>query len=174
MFENQITNEIVTLLRELSSKIDNVDRRLRQLEDSQQTSQEQLRIARNIQSMATGMQLAADYETSKLESEILTAISPAHLDILRVLADAGGRALAVYQLKDLLSISRTYVHTLLEHLERTRMVKRIPNFKKLSFNDQDTQSEVTPRHLFTINPSCKFPNELTSVVPELTRTSSKS
>ena len=73
----------------------------------------------------------------------------------------------------MLNISRTYVHTLLEQLERAGLVRRIPNLKKLSFVDSvegencNDRKKVTPRHLFTINPSFQFPQEITKFIPEM-------
>jgi predicted transcriptional regulator len=171
MADEQALTEIMKILRELNEKIDNVSTRLRQLEYKQESQQAQLRINQNIQAMTQGQQLAVDYEASRFNSQIIETISPAQIKLLRALAlaDSQGEALTVYQLRDKLNISRTYVHTLLEQLEKIGMVRRIPNLNNIQANTeaQSSQKPITPRHLYTINPSCSFPNELREMVPEL-------
>lgn len=163
-------NTILSKLNELSGKIDDVNNRLSQLEHSQQSSQAQMKINREIQTMSQGQQLAQHYETSSMESVLMSSISPAHVELIRVLASTFNEPWAVYQLKDKMNISRTYVHTLLEQLERVGLVKRIPNLNKLSFNetaDCPDPKSVTPRHLFVLNSSYNFPSDLIQYVPEL-------
>ncbi|MFW9929102.1 MAG: MarR family transcriptional regulator [Candidatus Thorarchaeota archaeon] len=185
MAEENVLDKILIKLNELDKKIDDVNSRLGQLEHSQQSSQAQMKINRDIQTMTQGQQLALHYETTSLESELLSFLSPAHVDMLRVLASGINEPWAVYQLKEKMGISRTYVHTLLEQLERVGLVKRIPNLNKLSFFDYDENTSntgsnkntdkkscpepkaVTPRHLFTLNTSFDFPPELTNFIPEL-------
>ena len=173
MADEKILTKIMEKLSELSKKIDDVSSRLSHLEQVQQTNQQQLRINRNIETMSQGQALAAQYETSKLENTWFSSLTPAHVELLRVLASEIDKPISVYQLKDMLKISRTYVHTLLEQLERAGLVRRIPNIEKLSFVDTvegDTcrdPKKVTPRHLFTINPSFHFPEDITRFIPEM-------
>ncbi|MHA1990512.1 MAG: MarR family transcriptional regulator [Candidatus Hodarchaeales archaeon] len=173
MANDEVLNVILSKLNELSTKIDDVNTRLSQLEHSQQSSQAQMKINRDIQTMTQGQQLTMQYESSSIESELMGWLSPAHVDLIRELALAVNEPLAVYQLKDRMNISRTYVHTLLEQLERGGLVRRIPNLKKLSFPESDNTDNcpdpktVTPRHLFSLNSSFNFPTELFQYVPEL-------
>ena len=152
MADEDSLGKIVEFLTILNKKIDDIDVRLRHVEESQLSQQAQWRITNNIKTMTQAQQLTAEYESSSIQSELFKALSPAHIDILKIMVTSG--ALSVYEIKDKLNISRTYVHTLLEQLEKYGLVRRIPNLQKLSFFDndpQENQKEVTPRHLFSIN-----------------------
>lgn len=167
MADEDSLGKIVEFLTILNKKIDDIDVRLRHVEESQLSQQAQWRITNNIKTMTQAQQLTAEYESSSIQSELFKALSPAHIDILKIMVTSG--ALSVYEIKDKLNISRTYVHTLLEQLEKYGLVRRIPNLQKLSFFDndpQENQKEVTPRHLFSIN-SLNLPSELINMVPEL-------
>ena len=74
MADDKVLTAILSKLDELNDKIDNVNSRLSQLEHSTQSSQAQMKINRDIQTMAQGQQLAMQYESSSIESELIGSL----------------------------------------------------------------------------------------------------
>lgn len=167
MAEKEILNKIVNMLDNMGKKIDDMDTRLRQLEKKQETSDRVRKTQETLTSAQTTISLRDSYESSKLANSLQAdwgkQISPAQANLIRFMANASCPTHTVYDLKDQLNFSRSYIITLLDQLEQIGLVQRIPNIENRVF--KKGEHEVSPRHLYKL--SNELPEELNNIIPGL-------